>query len=136
MRGLNALIGVSKLNCRRIQFNLRSNASCKALFGLVSLSETRVNARVYPDFLLLLDSERHATRRLGILDATRLALLDDVANEKAGIDRSRVQHVMRLCALCKGLTRRICALPTVLVIPVDAAVFDGDHEQTRMAMPP
>src|SRR5712672_3011066 len=72
--------------------------------------------------------EPYGTWRLTLLDSARLPFLNDIGDQKPGIGRSSIERVMWIGTFCERLTGRETALAAILVIEVDAAFLDGNHQ--------
>src|SRR5260370_15839596 len=75
------------------------------------------------------------TLRLRPFDPSRFTALDYISNQKPRIDGSGIHDRVRVRTFRKGLTYRVNGLDAILVVEVDAPLFDGDQEEPGVAMP-
>jgi hypothetical protein len=72
----------------------------------------------------------------GLVDASRLALRDDVGDHEMGIiERVYIAYVVGLRTLCQGIARIVHVLHALRVVPLDRSRDDAAQEDAGVRVP-
>src|SRR5205823_845633 len=72
----------------------------------------------------------------GLVDASRLALRDDVRDHEMGIiERVYIAYVVGLRTLCQGIARIVEVFHAVRVVPLDRSRDDAAQEDAGVRVP-